>query len=52
MSPNAMTRTSRPSNPPSRLPRFCRWVGLVFTVAAHRLHAAAEFWPPARSFLQ
>ncbi|HEY0864041.1 MAG TPA: hypothetical protein VGD97_08055 [Lacunisphaera sp.] len=46
-----MTRITRsPIRPrPSRLWRTLR---CTFAVAVHGLRGAAEFWPPARSFLQ
>jgi len=44
-----MTRTNRTRSRPPRSYRVACW---IFASAVRQLHAVAEFWPPARSFLQ
>ena len=44
-----MTRIIRT---PTRPPRLWRTLRCAFAVAVHGLRGVAEFWPPARSFLQ
>jgi hypothetical protein len=49
--PRVMTRITR-TPIRSRAPRLWRKLRCAVAAAVHSLRGVAEFWPPARSFLQ